>query len=70
MRGSFEAHEQGLIITTSDGSSGAVEEAVQTETPIALMNGELNGDEMTAQNVCRIKREKTMANADQVGIAV
>ena len=41
VRGSLGAHEQGLIITTSDFSAGAVKEAAQPDkTPIALMNGE------------------------------
>jgi restriction system protein len=41
VRGSLGAHEQGLIITTSDFSTGAVNEAAQADkTPIALMNGE------------------------------
>jgi len=41
VRGSLGAHEQGLIITTSDFTAGAVKEAVQpNKTPIALMNGE------------------------------
>jgi len=41
VRGSLGAHEQGLIITTSDYSPGAVKEAAQTDkTPIALMNGD------------------------------
>ena len=41
VRGSLGAHEQGLIITTSDFSSGAFKEAAQADkTPIALMNGE------------------------------
>ena len=41
VRGSLGAHERGLIITTSDFSTGAVEEAVQVDkNPIALMNGE------------------------------
>ena len=41
VRGSLGAHEQVLIITTSDFSSGAVKEAAQPDkTPIALMNGE------------------------------
>lgn len=41
VRGSLGAHEQGLIITTSDFSQGAIKEAAQTDkTPIALMNGE------------------------------
>ena len=41
VRGSLGAHEQGLIITTSDLSTGARTEAAQPDkTPIALMNGE------------------------------
>lgn len=40
VRGSLGAHEQGLIITTSDFSSGAIKEAAQpNKTPIALING-------------------------------
>lgn len=40
VRGSLGAHEQGLIITTSDFSTGARQEAEQADkTPIALMNG-------------------------------
>ena len=41
VRGSLGAHEQGLIITTSDFNSGAVTEASQADkTPVALMNGD------------------------------
>jgi restriction system protein len=41
VRGSLSAHEQGLIITTSDFSKGASEEAQMSDkTPVALMNGE------------------------------
>ena len=41
VRGSLGAHEQGLIITTSDFSTGAREEAARPDaTPVALMNGE------------------------------
>ena len=41
VRGSLGTHEQGLIITTSDFSSGAREEARRpTAVPVALMNGE------------------------------
>jgi restriction system protein len=41
VRGSLGAHEQGLIITTSDFSQGAVKEAERPDaTPVALMNGE------------------------------
>lgn len=40
VRGSLGVHEQGLIITTSDFSAGAIMEATQaSKTPIALMNG-------------------------------
>ena len=40
VRGSLGIHEQGLIITTSDFSKGAYEEANKpNKTPIALMNG-------------------------------
>ena len=41
VRGSLGVHEQGLIITTSNFSAGAIKEAAQPDkTPIALMNGE------------------------------
>lgn len=41
VRGSLSTHEQGLIITTSDFSKGAYEEAkIQDKIPVALMNGE------------------------------
>jgi len=41
VRGSLGAHEQGLIITTSDFSKGARDEAERADaTPVALMNGD------------------------------
>jgi restriction system protein len=41
MRGSLGTHEQGLIITTSDFSDGARQEAERSNAvPVALMNGE------------------------------
>jgi restriction system protein len=41
VRGSLGAHEQGLIITTSDFSKGAKEEAERPDaTPVGLMDGE------------------------------
>lgn len=41
VRGSLGTHEQGLIITTSDFSSGAREEAARANAvPVGLMNGE------------------------------
>ena len=40
LRGSLGVHEQGLIITTSDFSSGAKTEAARADAaPVALMNG-------------------------------
>jgi restriction system protein len=41
VRGSLGAHEQGMIITTSDFSKGAQEEAERSDAiPVALVNGE------------------------------
>jgi restriction system protein len=41
VRGSLGTHEQGLIVTTSDFSEGAREEAERPDAvPVALMNGE------------------------------
>lgn len=41
VRGSLGTHDQGLIITTSDFSKGARDEAARANTiPVALMNGE------------------------------
>jgi restriction system protein len=41
VRGSLGTHDQGLIITTSDFSSGAIQEAQRPNAvPVALMNGD------------------------------
>ena len=41
LRGSLGTHDQGIIITTSDFSSGAKEEAIRSDAqPIALISGE------------------------------
>ena len=41
VRGSLGAHEQGLLVTTSDFSRGARDEATRPDAaPVALMNGE------------------------------
>jgi restriction system protein len=41
VRGSLGAHEQGMIITTSGFSKGAIDEAERADaTPVALMDGE------------------------------
>ena len=52
VRGSLGVHEQGLIITTSDFSKGAIKEAAQTDkTPVALMNGEQLVKELIAHGI-------------------
>ena len=41
VRGSLGAHEQGMIITTSDFSKGAQKEAARADAiPVALVNGQ------------------------------
>jgi restriction system protein len=52
VRGSLGVHEQGLVITTSDFSKGAVEEAAKPDkSPIALMNGRLLVKQLIAHNI-------------------
>lgn len=52
VRGSLGVHEQGLIITTSDFSAGAIKEAAKSDkTPIALMNGEQLVKELIAHGI-------------------
>lgn len=60
VRGSLGAHEQGLIITTSNFSTGAKKEASKSDkTPIGLMNGEqLVGLLMEYEiGVCRVPQD-------------
>lgn len=53
VRGSLGAHEQGLIITTSDFSSGARAEAERADaTPVALMNGEQLVNLLIENDIC------------------
>ncbi|HBE79933.1 MAG TPA: restriction endonuclease [Firmicutes bacterium] len=53
VRGSLGAHEQGLIITTSDFSSGARDEAERSDaTPVALMNGEQLVNLLIENDIC------------------
>jgi restriction system protein len=53
VRGSLGAHEQGLIITTSDFSSGARVEAERPDaTPVALMNGEQLVNLLIENDIC------------------
>jgi len=57
VRGSLGAHEQGLIITTSDFSKGAREEAERADaSPVALMSGEQLAD-LLAEHEVGVERE-------------
>jgi restriction system protein len=52
VRGSLGTHEHGLIITTSDYSSGARKEAARSDAvPVALMNGEEVVDLMVQNDI-------------------
>jgi restriction system protein len=57
VRGSLSTHDQGLIITTSDFSKGAYEEArMPDKIPVALMSGEQLVDLLIENNI-GVKRE-------------
>lgn len=65
VRGSLSTHEQGLIITTSDFSKGAYEEASKVDKiPVALMNGEQLVDLLIENNI-----GITRANYDLIELA-
>ncbi len=52
LRGSLGAHEQGVIITTSDFTTGAKEEAERPDaSPVSLMNGRLLGEQLAKHEV-------------------
>ncbi len=58
VRGSLGAHDQGLIITTSDFSSGARTEATRADAaPVALMNGEQLAA-LLAEHEIGVRRER------------
>lgn len=58
VRGSLGAHEQGLIITTSDFSKGARQEAQRLNAaPVALMNGEQLAT-LLAKHAIGVRREE------------
>lgn len=60
VRGSLGIHEQGLIITTSSFSKGAIEEANQPDkTPVALMGGEQLLSLLIQYNlgICRVSHD-------------
>ena len=57
VRGSLGTHEQGLIITTSDFSKGAREEAMRPNAvPVARMNGEQLCALLIANDICITRR--------------
>ncbi|MCX6873157.1 MAG: HTH domain-containing protein [Verrucomicrobia bacterium] len=65
VRGSLGAHEQGLIITTSDFSKGAQEEATRSDAvPVALMNGEQLVALMVAHEVMVARRSHDILELD------
>ncbi len=69
VRGSLGAHEQGLIITTSDFSAGARREAERSDaSPVALMDGEKLADLMVNYEV-GVQREEyrllTLCDTDE-----
>lgn len=58
LRGALGAHDQGLIITTSDFSSGAREEAARPDRiPVALMNGEELVGLLVEHQILVVRRE-------------
>ena len=59
VRGSLAVHEQGLIITTSDFSKGAREEAQSTDkAPMALMNGEQLASLLARYEMMGVERDQ------------
>jgi restriction system protein len=71
VRGSLGAHEQGLIITTSDFSSGAKIEAERPDaTPVALMNGEQLVELMIENNIGIRRTEHSLIELDEPPVHV
>ena len=66
LRGSLGPHEQGLIITTSDFSKGAIKEASDPyKAPIALMNGKELVDLMVEYQVGIKKKDISVLEFDE-----
>lgn len=66
LRGSLGPHEQGLIITTSDFSKGAIKEASNPyKAPIALMNGKELVDLMVEYQVGIKKKDISVLELDE-----
>ena len=65
VRGSLGTHEQGLIVTTSDFTKGAREEAERPDaTPVGLMNGELMVALLVEHGIGVVKNEVTILTLD------
>lgn len=68
VRGSLGVHEQGLIITTSDFSKGAIQEAsLSNKTPVALMNGEQLVALLVENNIGIRKNTHELIELDELG---
>jgi len=68
VRGSLGTHEQGLIITTSDFSSGARTEAArQDAVPVALMNGDQLVALLAAYGIGVKRRTHQIIDLDEEG---
>jgi restriction system protein len=65
LRGSLQVHQQGIIITTSDFSSGARKEAIAlNKTHITLINGEQLIDMLIKHRVGIVERSLTVNAVD------
>jgi len=70
VRGSLGSHEQGLIITTSDLSRGAKNEAERYDaTPVALMNGEQLVALMAEQEIGVVRSSHEILELGELGDA-
>lgn len=66
VRGSLTSREQGIIITTSDFSSGAREEANAVgKTPISLVNGRMLLELLIAHEIGVTKHQHTVLSLDE-----
>jgi len=66
LRGSLTPHQQGLIITTSDFSRGAIDEANNRQkAPIDLMNGEKLVELMVEHNIGTTMKELNLISLDE-----
>lgn len=69
LRGSLNAHEQGLIITTSDFSSGARKESMRWDvSPVALVNGEKLVDLLVTKDIGVEKERRNILSLDEASL--